>query len=151
MRTKKRKKRSGTSLIGARLIATSLIRTCLIGISVVLLAAALLPVVAAAKKKPALDTYAVISGSVFQESGYALPDAAVTLVAEPASGDSGVKPQKMEAVSDARGEFIFRVPSGPMHYAIVVAAKGYQSLRKSATVEGQERVEVTFQLDRESK
>src|ERR1700722_7519948 len=93
MRTKKRKKRIGTSLIG----------TCLIGTSVVLLAAALLPVVAAAKKKPALDTYAVISGSVFQESGYALPDAAVTLVAEPASGGAAVKPQKMEAVSDDRG------------------------------------------------
>jgi hypothetical protein len=141
MRTKKRKKRIGTSLIG----------TCLIGTSVVLLAAALLPVVAAAKKKPALDTYAVISGSVFQESGYALPDAAVTLVAEPASGGAGVKPQKMEAVSDDRGEFIFRVPAGPMNYAIVVAAKGYRSSRKSITVEGQERVEVTFQLDRESK
>jgi len=146
MRTKKRKKRIGTRLTG-----TSLIRTCLIRTSVVLLAAALLPVVAAAKKKPALDTYAVISGSVFQESGYALPDAAVTLVAEPASGGAAVKPQKMEAVSDDRGEFIFRVPAGPMNYAIVVAAKGYRSSRKSVMVEGQERVEVTFQLDRESK
>jgi hypothetical protein len=122
-----------------------------IGISLVLLAAALLPVASAAKKKPALDTYAVISGSVFQESGYALADAAVTLVAEPASGGAAVKAQKMEAVSDARGEFLFRVPPGPMNYAIVVAAKGYRSLRKSVTVEGQERVEVTFQLERESK
>jgi hypothetical protein len=137
MRTKKRKKR--------------IIGTSLIGTSLVLLAATLLPAVAAAKKKPALDTYAVISGSVFQESGYALPDAAVTLLAEPASGGAAVKAQKMEAVSDARGEFLFRVPPGPMNYAIVVAAKGYQSLRKSVTVEGQERVEVTFQLDRESK
>ena len=137
MRTRKRKKR--------------IIGTSLIGTSLVLLAATLLPAVAAAKKKPALDTYAVISGSVFQESGYALPDAAVTLLAEPASGGAAVKAQKMEAVSDARGEFLFRVPPGPMNYAIVVAAKGYQSLRKSVTVEGQERVEVTFQLDRESK
>ena len=137
---KKRKKRIGTSLIGGSLIGTG----------VVLLLAAFVPV-AAAKKKPALDTYAVISGSVFQESGYALPDAAVTLVAEPASGGAAVKEQKMEAVSDARGEFIFRVPPGPMNYAIVVAAKGYQSLRKSVAVEGQERVEVTFQLERESK
>jgi len=146
MRTKKRKKRNGTSLIGISLIGISRI-----GINLVLLVAALLPMVAAAKKKPALDTYAVISGSVFQESGYALPDAAVTLVAEPASGGPAVKAQKMEAVSDARGAFIFRVPPGPMNYAVVVAAKGYQSLRKSVTVEGQERVEVTFQLDRESK
>jgi hypothetical protein len=118
---------------------------------VLLVAAALLPLAAAAKKKPALDTYATVSGSVFQEAGYALPDAAVTLVAEPASGGAPVKAQKMEAVSDSRGEFIFRVPPGPMNYAVVVAAKGYQSLRKSVTVEGQERVEVTFQLERESK
>ncbi len=133
---KKRKKRIGTSLIGA---------------SLVLLVAALLPAAAAAKKKPALETYAVISGSVFQESGYALPDATVTLAAEPASGSASEKAQRLEAVSDARGEFIFRVPPGPMNYSIEVAAKGYQSLRKSVTVEGQERVEVTFQLERESK
>jgi hypothetical protein len=138
---KKRKKRIGTSLIG----------TSLIGTSAVLLLAALLPVAAAAKKKPALETYAMISGSVFQESGYALADAAVTLVAEPPPGGPAAKAQKLEEVSNARGEFIFRVPPGPMNYAIVVAAKGYHSLRKSVTVEGQERVEVTFQLERESK
>jgi hypothetical protein len=121
------------------------------GISLVLLVAALLPVASSAKKKPALDTYAVISGSIFQESGYALPDADVTLLAEPPSGEKPGKAEKMQAVSDARGEFIFRVPPGPMHYTIVVAAKGYQTLRKSVAVEGQERVEVTFQLERESK
>jgi len=133
---KKRKKRIGTSLIGT---------------SLVLLLAALLPAAAAAKKKPALDTYALISGSVFQESGYALPDASVTLVAEPLPAGVAVKPQKMETVANARGEFIFHVPPGPMHYSIVVAAKGYQSLRKSVAVEGEERVEVTFQLEREPK
>ncbi len=66
MRTKKKRKKR----IGISLIATS----------VVLLVAALVPIAAAAKKKPALDTYAMISGSVFQESGYALRDAAVTVV-----------------------------------------------------------------------
>ena len=58
----------------------------------------------------------------------------------------------MQAVSDARGEFMFRVPPGPACTTpSSVAAKGYQSLRKSVAVEDQERVEVTFQLDRESK
>jgi Carboxypeptidase regulatory-like domain len=132
MRTKrKRKKRIGTSLL--------------------LLVATLVPVVAAAKKKPALEPSAIISGSVFQESGYALPDATVTLVAESASGSATEKPQKMEADSDARGEFIFHVPTDHIRYNITVAAKGYQSLRKSVEVEGETRIEVTFQLERESK
>ena len=128
---KKRKKRIGTSLL--------------------LLVATLLPGAAAAKKKPEPDTYAMISGSVFQESGYALPEAAITLIAQPASGSTAAKAQKLEAVSDARGEFIVRVPPGPTNYTIVVAAKGYQIMRKSVMVEGLERVEVTFQLERESK
>ena len=128
---KKRKKRIGTSLL--------------------LLVATLLPGAAAAKKKPEPDTYAMISGSVFQESGYALPEAAITLIAQPASGSTAAKAQKLEAVSDARGEFIVRVPPGPTNYTIVVAAKGYQIMRKSVMVEGLERVEVTFQFERESK
>jgi hypothetical protein len=122
-----------------------------IGTSLVLVLAALLPVAATARKKPTLDVYAVISGSVFQEGGYALPDADATLVPEPPSGARSSKSEKQQAVSDERGEFIFRVPPGPGTYTLVVAAKGYQSLRKSVAVEGQERVEVTFQLDRESK
>jgi hypothetical protein len=88
---------------------------------------------------------------VFQESGYALPDADVTLVVESPSGASTAKSDKQQTVSDDRGEFIFRIPPGPAHYTVIVAAKGYQSSRKSVAVEGQERVEVTFQLDRESK
>ena len=38
-----------------------------------------------------------------------------------------------------------------MHYSVTVHAKGYQSQRKTVSVEDQERVEVTFQLERESK
>jgi hypothetical protein len=109
-----------------------------------LLLIASLPLGAAAKKKPALDTYAILSGSVFDGNGYALPDAAVTLAAEG-------KAKPMETVSDARGEFVFRVPPGPRQYAVTVSAKGYQSQRKTVSVQDQERVEVTFQLERESK
>jgi hypothetical protein len=103
---------------------------------------------AVAKKKPSLDTYAIVSGTVFDGSGYALPDANVTLAPESESGD---KTKPMETVSSARGEFVFRVPPGPMRYSVAVAAKGYQSQQKTVSVQDQERVEVTFQLDRESK
>ncbi len=137
MKTKRRpRKKSGISpaLPAALLLAA-------------LLLAALLPLTAAPKKKPALDTYAVLSGSVFDDSGYALMGADVSLAPEAQSGTT--KP--MEAVSDARGEFVVRVPPGPIQYSVTVSSKGYRSVRKSVSVMGQERIEVTFQLMRESK
>jgi hypothetical protein len=127
-----------------------------IGTNLTLLAAlllvAFLPSAAAAKKKPALDTYALVSGSVFEESGYALPDADVILTPE-AQPDKPPrdKTTTLQTVSDARGEFVFRVPPGPMHYSVTVSGKGYQSQQKSINIEDQERVEVTFQMERESK
>jgi hypothetical protein len=133
MRTKKKrkpKKRIGTSL---RLVGA-------------LLLLGLLTLGAAPKKKPVRETYALISGSVFNDSGYALPDADVTIAPEAQN-----KTKPLEAVSDARGEFVVRVPPGPANYIVAVQAKGYQSQRKSVAINDQERVEVTFQLDRESK
>jgi Carboxypeptidase regulatory-like domain len=111
------------------------------------LLAAFLPLAAAPKKKPALDVYAVVSGTVFDDRGYALAGADVILAPEA----QPTKANTVEMLSDARGEFVIRVPPGPMHYNATVQAKGYQSQRKNVTVEGQERVEVTFQLERESK
>jgi len=132
---RKPKKRIGTSLL----------------LFSALLAIAFLPSAAGAKKKPALDTHAIVSGTVFDGSGYALPDANVTLAPETESPAHGDKAKPMETVSSARGEFVFRVPPGPMRYSVAVAVKGYQSQQKSVSVQDQERVEVTFQLDRESK
>ena len=123
-----------------------------IGTSVTLLSTLLLVALtsigAAPKKKPSLDTYGLVSGSVFDDRGYAFPGADATI--EPEAQPSN-KTKPIEAVSDARGEFVVRVPPGPMHYSATVHAKGYQSQRKTVSVEDQERVEVTFQLERESK
>jgi hypothetical protein len=116
-------------------------------LSMALLNMALLPLAAAPKKKPVLDTYAVVSVSVFNESGFALPDADVTIAPEAPAN----KTKPMEAVSDARGEVVVRVPPGPANYSVAVQAKGYQSQRKSVAINDQERVEVTFQLEREAK
>jgi hypothetical protein len=133
MKKKKRKprKRTGTSL----------------ALLLTLLVAAFFPLGAAPKKKPVLDTYALVSVSVFDDRGYALTGADVILAPE-------VQPTKantIEMVSGARGEAVVRVPPGPMHYNATVHAKGFQSQRKTVGVEDQERVEVTFQLERESK
>jgi hypothetical protein len=38
-----------------------------------------------------------------------------------------------------------------MHYVVKVAAKGYQGQQKSVAVQGEERADVTFQLQPESK
>jgi hypothetical protein len=111
-----------------------------------LLLIALIPSAAPAKKKPVLDTYAIVSGTVFDEGGYALPDIDVTLVPE---ADPKAKP--MESVSSPRGEFAFHVPPGPAHYNVSARSKGYQSQTKTVAVQDQERVEVTFQLARQSK
>jgi len=128
---KKRKRRSGTSLV-------------------LLLLACVMPA-EAAKKKPVPQTYALVAGTVFEEHGYALSSAGVTLIPDPQSGNGPVKIKKLDAVSDARGEFVFRVPPGPMQYRVNVTAKGYQPARKSVSVQGEERVDVTFQLQPESK
>jgi len=133
MRTKTKRKPRKRSGIRAALFAAPLLII-------------LFPLLCGAKKKPALDTYATVSVSVYDDGGRALPDANLSLVLE---GQSKAKP--MEAVADSRGEYVFRVPPGPAHYALTAQAKGYQSQQKSVLVEDQERVEVTFQLERQSK
>jgi Carboxypeptidase regulatory-like domain len=129
-----------------------------IGISILLgavLLAAFVPLTAAPKKKPALETYALVSGSVFEDNGYALGGADVTVVQETPGGEtpkaSANKTKPAAVVSDARGEFVVRVPPGPAKYTVTAHAKGFKSGQKTVSVQDQERVEVTFQLERESK
>lgn len=123
-----------------------------IGISLLFWLAAVIPLgVFAGDKKTSAQPYAVVGGTVFQESGFALPNAVITLSPEPQVGDSAIKAKKMQAISDARGEFVFRVPASLLRYTLRVAAKSHQTQEKSVTVEREERVDVTFQLQPESK
>jgi hypothetical protein len=123
-----------------------------IGISLLFLLAAVIPQGAdAGDKKANAESYALVGGSVFQESGFALPNALITLTPEPQAGDSAAKAKKIQAISDARGEFVFRVQADAQRYTIRVAAKSYQTQEKSVKVEGEGRVDVTFQLQPESK
>jgi len=117
----------------------------------VLVLAAVLPVAAAGKKKAVPEPYGLVAGSVFRDSGYALPYAEITLVPNPPPNTSPVKVKKMQAVSDARGEFVFRVPPATMTYLVKVVAKGFHSEEKAVTIQGEERVDVTFMLHEESK
>jgi hypothetical protein len=112
---------------------------------------ALVAPTAEAAKKRSPDAFALVSGTVFRESGYALPNAEVTLIPDAQPDGAPVKIKKMQALSDSRGEFVFRVPPAAMHYIVKVAAKGFQGQQKSVSVQAEERSEVTFQLEPESK
>ena len=90
-----------------------------------------------------------MGGTVFRESGLALPGAEVTL--RPDSASPGTKPGKpQKQVSDARGEFAFRVPAEPMRYRVTAAAKHFQAQEKTVEIQGDERANVTLTLPESS-
>jgi hypothetical protein len=122
-----------------------------IGISLLLLLIGILPLAHAGKKTAEADSYALVSGTVFRDPGFALPNAMVTLTPNPSLGSSPTKIKKQQSVTNSRGEFVFRVPPTAMRYTVRVAAKGYREEEKSVDVEGETRVEVTLSLHEESK
>jgi len=135
-RTKKRKKRK---------------RRKRIGISLLLLLIAIFPLAQAGKKTAEPELYALISGTVFRDPGFALPNATVTLTPNSSPGSSPTKIKKQQSVTNSRGEFVFRVPPAGMRYTVRAAAKGYRGEEKSVDVEGETRIEVTLSLHEESK
>ncbi len=92
------------------------------------------------------EAHAVVAGAVFRENGFSLPGATVTLAMKDAP-----KGKKLQAVSDARGEFAFRVAPGAATYVVKASMKGFQAAEKEAAIGGEERVEVTLVLQPESK
>ncbi len=99
----------------------------------------------AAKKKQA-QSFAVIEGTVFQKSGFLLRGARITVTPQPEKG-SKVSSEEIRTVeTDARGEFVVRVPAGSMRYTIEVEADGWQPARKSVDVQWDQRVSVSFRL-----
>lgn len=92
------------------------------------------------------EAHAVVAGAVFRENGFSLPGATVTLAMKEAP-----KGKKLQAVSDARGEFAFRVAPGAATYVVKASLKGFQAAEKEAAIGGEERVEVTLVLLAESK
>jgi hypothetical protein len=120
------------------------------GISLLFLAAVLcLPGVAA--KKKALEPYVLLNGTIFRETGFALPNAEVVVIPDPESEAAAPKLKAMRAVSDVRGEFAIRLPTVAMRYLVKVSARGYRTETKQVTVQGEDRVDVTIQLHEESK
>lgn len=93
---------------------------------------------------------AVVAGTVFREPGFAVPGAEVTLsVLTPLPGKKSSKPRKI--LSDARGEFAFRVPAGAAKYRVRAAAEGLVPVEKDVDVNASERVDVYITLKAASK
>lgn len=105
----------------------------------------------AREKKRVIEPSATIAGTVFRDSGFSLPGAKVTVEAQPESGSLRRKQKKVEVVSDARGEFAIRVPPVPMRYTVSVKAKGFKPDRKQVKIQGEERIDLFFRLEPESK
>ncbi|MBI5280939.1 MAG: carboxypeptidase regulatory-like domain-containing protein [Candidatus Solibacter usitatus] len=103
----------------------------------------------AAGKKPV--EAAVIAGTVFQEPGFALPRAEVTLaVKTPPQGAKPPRPQKMAV--NGRGEFFFRVPPLKADYILTARAPGFRAEQRLAAISGgPERLEIYITLKPESQ
>jgi hypothetical protein len=132
MRKRKRKRRTGNNLLAAAVCAVlSFFST---------------PASARAANQPALKQYALIAGTVFEESGLSLRGAELLLVPDPQDAKKH-KLKKSEAISDSRGEFAFRVPALPSRYTMKVKRKGFIAQEKAVEVKGDERVDLNFRLE----
>jgi len=103
------------------------------------------------KKKKGAERNAnlgLISGTVFQASGFSFPGAKVTAVAV---DDPKVK---FESLSDGRGEFAFRAPAGAepgaaRRYTVRAEAKRHEAVEKSADVYRGQRTNINLILSPE--
>ena len=93
-----------------------------------------------AKKKRAATAHALVAGTVFHASGRSLHGVKVTVFNE------AQPKKKLRGVTDGRGEFAIRVPSGEAHYVVQAAAKGFESAEKKVQTYGMEKVNVNFML-----
>ena len=98
------------------------------------------------KEKKAPEAYAVIAGTTFRPPGFALPGAKVRIAPE-STASGGVKLKSAEAQTDARGEFAVRVPVVPMKWTVHVQANGYEAQAKTVSIDGEQRVDLSFQLE----
>jgi hypothetical protein len=105
------------------------------------------PPSAFARRKEKTATVAqqpILAGTVFRDAGFAMRGAAVVVTPDPASGR---KKAEWRAVSDARGEFLLRLPAGPASYNVVVRANGYKPQEKKVTFASDERLDLNFLLE----
>ena len=99
-----------------------------------------------AQKDGKSEPYAIVRGSVFQESGRAQPGAKVVLSPRDQPGK-----KLQEQTSSPRGEFSFRVPPGPAFYVLTATMKGFETASKEVELVAQEQINKTLLLVPASK
>jgi len=98
------------------------------------------------QEKPAAVPFAIIAGTVFRPPGLAFPGASVRIEPDQVQA-SGAKLKRSDAMTDSRGEFAIRVPAVPSKWTVHVQAKGFGEQSKNVLVEGEQRHELSFQLE----
>ncbi len=83
---------------------------------------------------------AVVAGTVFTREGFALRGIRVAI------RHKDDKKPKWKAVTDARGEFVLRLPRASGEYEITAGSKNYQNETRSITIEAAERFNLIFRL-----
>jgi hypothetical protein len=102
-------------------------------------------------QKRAGEPFGRIAVTVFRDSGLAFPGAEVTLAPDPLPDQPHPRLKPLKGSSDSRGEYVFRVPVTAMRYVVRAHAKGFADEQKQVSIEGEETIDVTLQLARESK
>ncbi|MBH00251.1 MAG: hypothetical protein CMN58_07935 [Solibacterales bacterium] len=94
----------------------------------------------ARKKKRKSKPTAIIAGTAFRGVGFSFPGVDIKVV-------NKMNPDGMlRGVTDKRGEFSVRIPSGKAIYSVTATAKGFIPLEKEVEIYGMERVTVNFRM-----
>ena len=130
-----RTKRMKATRIGSRLLSLTIALLCFAG------------AIEAKKDKPeATEPFALIAGTVFRPPGLALAGAAVVISPESTESGNG-KLKKIEAVTDARGEWAVRVAPVPADWRVHVKMNGYRPEQRSVSVKGEQRIDLSIILE----
>ena len=121
-------------------------RSRLLTAAVALILSLLIALPAAAKEKEPKKS-AVIAGTVFQETGFSLPGATVTVTAIGEEEGPAIDEKLVwDATTDRRGEYAIRVPAGSMRYNVRAEADGWKPAEKVVHVNWDQRHEISFRL-----
>lgn len=95
-----------------------------------------------------VELYAVIRGAVFNDQGFLLPGARVVLQRVPFQAEP-IESLTMDQMTNASGEFAFRLPAVHARYRLTASAKGFKPGSTTVDVGGAERHPVNIRLERE--